>query len=241
MSVCFSILETDGCLILRVAAISACALPAALRSSRRLSTSSLISRYRASMRSRRCFGSASIISPTVRPIRSSSPQGGPFQPFQMRGKASVGHCDQLLIETGLARPRLVARDQQNTVSARIESKGHSPDSACCIESNFLHVRMLRPLQGIHIRSSELRSVFGQNPRDRQQFVLNRLLKGQKLLFEVIRKTNGPRHLNIALNLYSLWPIVRQVLILKTPRGQWRGASKRPRGSAGRSAASSAAR
>jgi hypothetical protein len=43
-------------------------------------------------------------------------------------------------------------------------------------------------------SSELRSVFGQNPRDRQQLVLNRLLKGQELLFELIRKTNGPRHL-----------------------------------------------
>jgi hypothetical protein len=69
MSVCFSILETEGCLIFNAAAISACALPAALRSSRRLSTSSLSSRYRASMRLRRCFGKAPIISPSVRPMR----------------------------------------------------------------------------------------------------------------------------------------------------------------------------
>src|SRR5215469_2242928 len=68
MSVCRSILETDGCLILNVAAIFACALPTASRSSLRPSTSSLSSRNRASIRSRRRLGSEPIISPSVLPI-----------------------------------------------------------------------------------------------------------------------------------------------------------------------------
>src|SRR5262249_24660972 len=143
MSVCFSILETDGCLIFSVAAISACAFPAALRSSLRLSTSSLSSRYRASTRLRRCFGRASIISLSVRPIlKSPSPRGRLLQSFQMCGEAFIGRCDQLLVEAALAHSRFVAGDQQDTLSTMVKSESH------CIESKLFHVGMLGPLEGV---------------------------------------------------------------------------------------------
>src|SRR5229473_2274317 len=112
----------------------------------------------------------------------------------MRGKTFVGLYDQLLIETILAPSRLVARGQQDTLSARIESKSHSPDSAHCIKSKLLHVGMLRPLQRVHIGASKLRPVFCKNPRDHQEFVLNPLLESQELLFEFIFKADDPGHL-----------------------------------------------
>src|SRR5215207_7032740 len=112
----------------------------------------------------------------------------------MRGKTFVGLCDQPLIEALLTHSRLVAGDHQNTVPARIESKSHSPDSPHRIESKLLHVGVLRPLQRVHIRTSELRPVFCKKPGDRQQFVLNFLLESQELLFEFIFKANDPEHL-----------------------------------------------
>src|ERR1700736_2066776 len=119
----------------------------------------------------------------------------------MDGKTFVGLCDQLLIEAVLAYSRLVTSDQQNCLSPRIESKSHSPDLARCIKSKLLHVGMLRSLQRVHIGASEQRPVLCKNRGGRQQFVLNPLLEGQKLLFEFIFKTDDPG-IYIAHKLYS---------------------------------------
>src|SRR5205085_227576 len=118
----------------------------------------------------------------------------------MPGKTFVGLCDQLLIKAALAHSRFVACDQENTLSTRIKSKCYSPYATLGIESQFLHVGMLRSLQRVHVGASESGAIFGKSSGGNKQFVLNLLLESQELSFKFIFKTNGPRH------AYSSTPI-----------------------------------
>lgn len=64
ISACFSIFETEGCLILTIEAIAACAFPTPRRGA--LDPPSFNSLKRASRRSRRCSGSAATTSSSLR-------------------------------------------------------------------------------------------------------------------------------------------------------------------------------
>jgi hypothetical protein len=68
----------------------------------------------------------------------------------MRGVAFVRLRDELLIKASLTQPGLIARDEQNAPSARIESECHSPDSTRGIKPKLLHVGVFRPFQRVHI-------------------------------------------------------------------------------------------
>lgn len=54
----------------------------------------------------------------------------------------IGCSNQLFIKTLLINARLVARNQHNRASLRVESKRHALDSAVGIKTQLLHVSVL---------------------------------------------------------------------------------------------------
>src|SRR5437016_1899956 len=137
----------------------------------------------------------------------------------MRGKSFVGLRDQLFIKPALARSRLVVCNQENTLSTRIKSKCYSPYATLGIESQFLHVGMLRSLERVHVGASESGAIFGKSPGGYKQFVLNLLLESQELSFKFIFKTNGPRHAYSSTPIYlSSYPMS---IIVQRREPPWR--------------------
>src|SRR5215467_2094702 len=141
-------------------------------------------------------------------FESPSPRGRLLQSFQMCGEAFIGRCDQLLVEAALAHSRLVACEQQDTLSTRVKSKSHSPGSTNCIESKLFHVGVLGPLESVYIGAPELRPVLCKHPRGSQQFVLNPLRESQEFLSNSSSKRTI-HGIYIASQLYSPEPITCQ--------------------------------
>jgi hypothetical protein len=61
------------------------------------------------------------------------------------------------------------------------------------EAKLLQIGVLRPVQGIHMRTPKLMSVDLQQPDAGQNGVLNHFVEKQELRLELVRQPNDPRH------------------------------------------------
>ncbi len=105
----------------------------------------------------------------------------------------ICHREQALIEPALICPTLVSSDQQDRLSLRIEGKGHSPDLSVPGKPKFFHVGVLRALQRVDRRSSQIGSKLSQQLGVCQQFVLKLVHQGFELSIEGIVKENRSSH------------------------------------------------
>ena len=76
---------------------------------------------------------------------------------------------------------------------RIKRECHSPYTAVCIKPEFLHVRVLGPIQGIHTRSLRQWSKLLDYLRLREQLVLDRYRESIELGFKLVCEHDDPRH------------------------------------------------
>lgn len=113
--------------------------------------------------------------------------------------ALVGLGDELSVEPLLAPSGLVAAAQDDASALRVEGEGESPDTACGIEAQFLHVRVARALERVDAWTPELGSKHLQYSHMRQQLVLNGL--GQRV---ELRDGQRPKpHVTMALKAYGV--------------------------------------
>jgi hypothetical protein len=107
----------------------------------------------------------------------------------------VGFVDQPLVKLFLVYSGFVFRDQQNCVSLRIESKGDTPNPAISPEPKLLHIRVLRVVERVYLRSSERRPVLSQRNERREEFILDYHGQLIELGLELGMEVRGPRHTN----------------------------------------------
>jgi hypothetical protein len=111
-----------------------------------------------------------------------------------------GLCHQALVELLFTDIRLVSAGKQNAFSGGIEGECHTPNAASGVESKLLKIGVLRPLQSIHVRPSKLRAIDLEELEAGQDPILNRFIKKQELLLELLCQPNDPRHKYIASKL-----------------------------------------
>ena len=111
----------------------------------------------------------------------------------MVGIALICQRDQTLVKPALIRPALVSPNQQNRMSLRVKGKSHSPDLSVPGKPKFFHVGVLRALQGVDRRSTQIGSKLSQQLGVCQQFVLKLVYQGFELSVEGVVKENGPDH------------------------------------------------
>ena len=73
----------------------------------------------------------------------------------MLGVSLISGGDETAIETTLTDTGLVASDQKNRLTLWIEGEGCTPDAIGSVEAKLLHVLVLRTLESIDSRSTEL--------------------------------------------------------------------------------------
>jgi hypothetical protein len=76
------------------------------------------------------------------------------------------YLNQTSVKLALRNSRLVPAYQQNRLSPQIERKGDSPCAIIGTKTKFLHIRVFRTLQRIHLRPAQLwtkhRQLFDQS-------------------------------------------------------------------------------
>src|SRR5438309_4187643 len=77
--------------------------------------------------------------------------------FEVGVKTRIGGCDQPPIESPFAAAGLVTRYQQDRAPPRIESKGDAPYATLGIETQLLHIGVLRPIERIDPRAAGSRT------------------------------------------------------------------------------------
>ncbi len=90
----------------------------------------------------------------------------------MPDEPAVRPGDQPFVEPLLGHARLVASDQQDRLTFRIERERHPPYSVRCLEAQLLHVGVLGPGQGVGMRPAKRRAVDFQQRRHGQELVLD---------------------------------------------------------------------
>jgi len=105
----------------------------------------------------------------------------------------IGIRDQSLVELHLILSLLCARNQDDCPAKRIERKCGSPFlvTLATLESQLLHVRVLRTFQRVDVRATRLWSGQPYGSRSGEETVLNVSRKILELSLEVIVKFNGP--------------------------------------------------
>ena len=84
----------------------------------------------------------------------------------------VGLLDQPSIECLFTPARFVPGYEQDCVALWIEGERNTPDASAGSESKFLHVRVLRVLQRVHLRPPQRRAVLSERREHREQFILH---------------------------------------------------------------------
>ena len=82
----------------------------------------------------------------------------------MRGKSQIGFCDKLLVKSFLARARFVSSNKQDRFTLRIERECGAPLAVHRLESQLLHIGVLRTFERIGVRPPELRAIVGKQLR-----------------------------------------------------------------------------
>ena len=100
-------------------------------------------------------------------------------------KTLVGYTDQLPIETFFTNARFIPRGKQDCAPTGIEREGHAPDAVSGVEAQFLHVRMLRPIERVHPWTAKRGTKFFEQARTGQNFVVHSFGKFVKLRLKFI--------------------------------------------------------
>ena len=106
-------------------------------------------------------------------------------------EAAIRYIDQIPVELVLRDSGLVATNQQNGLSLHIEREGHPPCTVLGMESKFLHVRVLRPLQCVHVRPAELRAKPLQKSAQRENLPADSVGQPRKLGRKFLVETYRP--------------------------------------------------
>ncbi len=105
-------------------------------------------------------------------------------------------ADESLIESWFTHSGLVAHNQKNAASPRIECEGHSPYAARSAKAKLLHVGVARTVQRIDFRPSQGRSTFTQRDEHREQGILHCRRKLIELSLESRVELDTPLHIQI---------------------------------------------
>ena len=108
-------------------------------------------------------------------------------------KAFVGLGYQVLVEPLLRHSAFVRSYKNDCFPLGIKRKGYPPNSAIGIESEFLHICMLRPAQGIGIRPSQRWAMDFKQASGDQQFKLNRTGQSLELRIKSVMVSYRPCH------------------------------------------------
>jgi hypothetical protein len=111
----------------------------------------------------------------------------------MPGVACISGRDQPLVEAILAAARFVSGNKQYGLPGRIEGECYAPNATGGLESKLFQIGVFRPLQGIHLRTSKLRSIDFEKLDASENRILNRFVEKQELLLELVRQPNDSRH------------------------------------------------
>ena len=127
---------------------------------------------------------------------------GRLQSQQVCGVPCVCLADQSLVEPSLSDTRFVSGDQQYRFAVRIESEGYPPLAAVGRKSQFLHVCVPGPLEGVDPGAPKLRA----DRRDQlclsKQFNSDGAAEVGELPHELRREAHFPSHLEMSLNAYA---------------------------------------
>lgn len=108
-------------------------------------------------------------------------------------KSCVGIGDELFIESPLIRSTLVTAHQQNGCALGIKRKCHPPYAAIMIETQLLHICVLRAFERIHRWPAQVGAEFLKESGVGEQFILECTIQRQKLGVKVIVKKYVPGH------------------------------------------------
>ena len=108
-------------------------------------------------------------------------------------KSCVGIGNQLLIETSLISSTFITAHQQNRRAICIKCKSHPPYAAITIETQLLHICVLRAFERIHGWPTQVRAEFLKESGVGEQFILECTIQRQKLGVKVIVKKYIPGH------------------------------------------------
>ena len=121
----------------------------------------------------------------------------------MGGTAPVCSRNQSPIEPGLAPPRLVSATQDDAPPHRVERERESPDTACRIEAEFLHVGVARPVQRIDPRPAQVWTEYFEHGHMCEQFILHCFGDGLAFRHALRMELNVPRHGGLWLHTHML--------------------------------------
>jgi len=99
-------------------------------------------------------------------------------------KSTIGNFDQVPIEPVLRYTRFISGYQKDCLPPDIEGECNSPRATIRVKSKLLHVRMLRSLQRVHLRTAKLRAEFRQQSSSRENKLLDRLREPLKFGLEL---------------------------------------------------------
>ena len=111
----------------------------------------------------------------------------------MGGKPEIRLGDEPLVETLLAAAGFVAGREKDAASLRIKGEGGAPYSIRRLEPQLLHIGMLRALERVRMRPSQLRAVIRQQLGGSKQRVLDTRLKGLELGLEGVIELDDPNY------------------------------------------------
>src|SRR3970282_719588 len=108
-------------------------------------------------------------------------------------KSCVGIGNKPSIESSLIRSTLVSAYQQYGRALCIKCKSHPPYTAIKIDTQLLHIRVLRAFERIHRWPAQVRAEFLKELGVSEQFILERTIQRQKLGVKFIVKKYVPGH------------------------------------------------
>jgi len=113
-------------------------------------------------------------------------------------EATICDLDKVAVESILRNSGLVAANEQNRSALHVECKGNPPCAAIGAEAKLLHVRMLRSLQRIDLRSTELGPELPEQSNQRVNVAPDRCRKSMDLRRKIRVERNHPRTIFIML-------------------------------------------
>ena len=108
-------------------------------------------------------------------------------------KTIIGLLDQFPVKAFFAGTRFIARHEQDRLTLRIESEGHSPFAIGRAETQLLHVRVARSIQRINTGPPCLRSELLKKSRQCQNLRPHVLVQHVELQLKLVADLNNPTH------------------------------------------------
>jgi len=108
-------------------------------------------------------------------------------------EAIISRSDQRFVETLFVDARLVARDEEDGCSLRIECECEPPDAISRLESKLLHVSVLRAVERIAMRALQTGAEFREQGSKCRDFGSHLIGKLSRFSEEPVFKLDAPHH------------------------------------------------